>query len=155
MRRHYHRDGRTLVVDGKIYFGIAESRNTFVCADGTFVTLFQAKGDYRGKPDRLGYRKLKIGNHEAKAHRVVFEVCANAVMPDVAEIDHINGKRGDNRFENLRVVYSRKENMANPLTRLKQAAHLKRIHNDKAVQDKKRMTWAKKTALVTGRPPVL
>ena len=52
--------------------------------------------------------------HEGKRvrhHRYVWEQ-ANGSIPDGLDIDHINGKRDDNRLENLRLV-TRQENMRN------------------------------------------
>lgn len=45
------------------------------------------------------------------AHRVIWEM-VNGPIPDGMEIDHINGRRTDNRLQNLRVV-TRSDNMRN------------------------------------------
>lgn len=45
------------------------------------------------------------------AHRIIWEM-VNGYIPDGMEIDHINGKRDDNRLSNLRLV-TRRENMRN------------------------------------------
>ena len=42
-----------------------------------------------------------------QAHRIIWEMI-NGSIPTGMEIDHINGIRNDNRLENLRVVFHRK-----------------------------------------------
>lgn len=140
--RHFHRGSDTLFRNGKIYFSIAEG-SSFVSSDGTFITRFHGDGSFRGNNHDGHYLRLNIKGG-AYCHRIVYEVCSNSEIPDGAEIDHINGDGFDNRFENLRVVFSRKENMANPNTRNRQLRHLNRIHNDASIQAKKKATWKSK-----------
>jgi hypothetical protein len=49
------------------------------------------------------------------AHRVVFELLRGPI-PEGLEVDHINGERGDNRIENLRLASS-SQNKHNAATR--------------------------------------
>jgi len=51
------------------------------------------------------------GKKSIKQHRYIWEK-ANGPIPDGMQIDHINGKRDDNRLSNLRVV-SHRENAQN------------------------------------------
>jgi hypothetical protein len=47
-----------------------------------------------------GYRQIKIDGHQELLHRLAF-LCVNGKFP-VAEIDHINLDKSDNRWGNLR-----------------------------------------------------
>lgn len=60
--------------------------------------------------DTKGYRHGRIFGHGVRAHRVIFAMVTGS-WPQ-GEIDHVNGVRTDNRFENLRDV-SRITNMRN------------------------------------------
>jgi hypothetical protein len=53
---------------------------------------------------------------DTKQHRYIWEK-ANGPIPDGMQIDHINGKRDDNRLSNLRVV-SHRENALNSKLRI-------------------------------------
>lgn len=57
-----------------------------------------------------GYRSGAVMGCRVKAHRAVWAII-NGRWP-IAEIDHVNGDRGDNRIENLRDV-SRQQNAMN------------------------------------------
>lgn len=46
-----------------------------------------------------GYIGIMVGDHETRAHRVVWKMIHGN---DPAHIDHINGDRSDNRLKNLR-----------------------------------------------------
>lgn len=61
-----------------------------------------------------GYRCGKVFGRAYKAHRVIWAIVTGH-WPD-AEIDHRNGARDDNRFENLREA-SRQENCRNTRSR--------------------------------------
>lgn len=58
-----------------------------------------------------GYLNCWYGGRERRHHHVVWEK-ANGAIPEGFELDHINGKKDDNRLENLRLV-SHKENLKN------------------------------------------
>jgi len=55
-----------------------------------------------GSYDKDGYLIIKIKKKQFKAHRIVYAI-HNGYFP-VAEIDHINRIRDDNRIENLRLA---------------------------------------------------
>lgn len=57
-----------------------------------------------------GYIRISFGVHAIAAHRLAF-LYMNGVMPS-HEVDHINGKRNDNRWCNLRAA-TRSQNLAN------------------------------------------
>lgn len=73
-------------------------------------------GEFFRKPTRAdrhcnnGYRRLMVNNQSYMAHRLAW-LYMTGRWP-VEHIDHINGKRDDNRFENLRDV-SIEKNCAN------------------------------------------
>jgi hypothetical protein len=57
-----------------------------------------------------GYRRVTVGRRAYKAHRVVWLIQRGPIA-SAKEINHKNGKRGDNRVENLEVV-TKGENLA-------------------------------------------
>ena len=59
------------------------------------------KGERAGCVDNLGYRVLSCGsNRNFKAHRLIWKLMTGE--DPKGTIDHINGDRDDNRWENLR-----------------------------------------------------
>jgi hypothetical protein len=60
-------------------------------------------GKVAGTIDREGYRRIKINGKKYAEHRLVYELHHGAIE-DGLEIDHINGRRDDNRIANLRAV---------------------------------------------------
>lgn len=67
-----------------------------------------------GSLQKNGYMVMRIDGHTIKMHRLIYWL-VHGWMP--REIDHINGKRADNRIENLRAC-SHAQNMANSKTRV-------------------------------------
>ena len=61
--------------------------------------------------DSKGYRVGRMGDKIVKQHRYIWEK-ANGPIPAGMQIDHINGKRDDNRLENLRLA-TNQENAQN------------------------------------------
>lgn len=60
-----------------------------------------------------GYRRIRINGQIRLAHRIILAMTTGE-WP-LAQVDHINGNRADNRIENLRSV-SRAENQRNKAT---------------------------------------
>lgn len=119
--RHFHAGKLRRTVDGVEYVEVAESGGkVFVGKNGMFVSRNRRWRPAPGPAERDGYRRIYFRGSRVAAARVVYEVFAGEI-PDGMEIDHINTVRGDNRFENLRVVTHR-ENLLNPLTRPRRRA---------------------------------
>lgn len=122
--RHFHRNGHSIVIDGELYYGVEECPRLFVSPRGVFATSRSPLGGYKGTISPNGYRHIgvskRLGTHIA-AHHMVYEICTGREI--AGEIDHINCDKQDNRIENLREVSSRRENMANPITRKKIVAN--------------------------------
>lgn len=51
-----------------------------------------------------GYYKVRINNGTFYLHRLVYQLVSGELLSREQQIDHKNGDRLDNRFENLRVV---------------------------------------------------
>ena len=58
------------------------------------------KGDVAGTPDLHGYIQIQVDGKIYKAHRIAF-LLMTGDWPKFA-IDHANGNRSDNRWENIR-----------------------------------------------------
>lgn len=92
-------------------------------------------GEYRilyATNNGKGYYTIPVGHDKFYIHRVV----ALAFIPNpdgFPEIDHINGKRDDNRVQNLRWV-TRSMNMNNPETRLRRTGEKFAVRNIPIVQ---------------------
>ena len=69
--------------------------------------LFIKVGQIAGCLCKDGYVTIGVNSHNYKAHRLAW-VMVYGDYPDGEQpfIDHINGKRGDNRIENLRIFCS-------------------------------------------------
>lgn len=63
---------------------------------GSFTRL---DGRPIGKPHCKGYVSVKIGGHEALAHRLAW-FCVYGEQPE--KLDHVNRIKNDNRIDNLR-----------------------------------------------------
>lgn len=62
-----------------------------------------------------GYTKIKVDGNSHLAHRLAF-LSMTGAFPEKF-LDHINGKRDDNRWENLREVTHQENQMNRPLQR--------------------------------------
>lgn len=75
--------------------------------------IFNAKfaGEYAGNIEARGYRSITIAGQKFKAHRIVWK-WVTGEEPEKF-IDHVNGNRADNRFENLKEGISTQQNACN------------------------------------------
>ena len=71
-------------------------------------------GDKAGGPNSAGYIHIRVFGRKYKAHRLAF-LYMTGEFP-AGEVDHINGIKGDNRWQNLRDITRRgnKENIKRP-----------------------------------------
>lgn len=57
---------------------------------------------YCGTLEKHGYRIVSIDNNKYRLHRLVLQSFSPISNPQDFTVDHINGRRDDNRIENLR-----------------------------------------------------
>lgn len=80
-------------------------------ADARAWKIFNARfaDTMAGSISGYGYRTISFNLKSWRAHRLIW-IYAHGDIPDGKQIDHINGKRDDNRLENLRLVTSAENN---------------------------------------------
>jgi hypothetical protein len=66
-----------------------------------------------------GYTRVRLDNGFFRAHRIIYAIHSGQWPEESAQIDHLNGKRSDNRPENLRLVgqYVNQQNRTSLCTR--------------------------------------
>jgi AP2 domain./HNH endonuclease. len=81
------------------------------------IELIEAHGGKKGArvgyKTKIGYLSCTLDRMTSHVHRVIY-IMHNGDIPEGLVIDHINGKRDDNRIENLRIV-TPQENQFNRL----------------------------------------
>lgn len=88
----------------------------------------------------LGYRYLKFDGRTMPAHRVAWYL--HFGRWPFADIDHINGERGDNRIVNLREA-TRSQNLANKVCRNKTGFKGVFVHRDSRRKKRFGAQWCK------------
>ena len=67
-------------------------------------------GNRAGSPGGIGYRYVTVAGRSYPEHRLAFFYMTGEFPPE--DTDHINGKRSDNRWSNLRAA-TRSQNLGN------------------------------------------
>lgn len=88
-------------------------------------------GDVAGSPNIHGYLLIMLDRVRYKAHRLAW-FYVHGAWPE-NEIDHLNGVRSDNRFDNLRSV-TRAQNMTNKGSYKNSTTGFKGVHFNKKMQ---------------------
>lgn len=87
-------------------------------------------GDRVGSLRRDGYRYVNVNNKTYLEHRIVYQMFSGE---HPQEVDHINGVRTDNRFENLRSV-TRNQNRQNSRLRRDNTSGVKNVSRETRTQ---------------------
>lgn len=110
---------------------------TYVPQSGIFYWAVGRPGASRGKRagrvSRAGYREIGICNQFHRENRLAF-LLMTGKWPDI-DVDHINGVKHDNRWNNLRLA-TRSQNMANVRARRNNSSG-----HPGVVWDKDRSLW--------------
>ena len=62
--------------------------------------------------DHKGYRRYRINNKNMRLHRIIWEMLKGKI-PSGLQVDHINGKKDDNRIENLQLLTNEQNTQRN------------------------------------------
>jgi hypothetical protein len=87
-------------------------------------------GDKAGCLGNHGYLKFKWKGKGYLAHRIIYEMAYGSI-PELYQIDHVNGIRTDNRVDNLRLA-TRSQNNCNSSKRKDNASGFKGVNWHKA-----------------------
>lgn len=84
-------------------------KNNFRLKDGKLEKIYRYKnGTHKWKlvkgSKNLGYTIITYKKKKFRYHTLVYVLHTGKDIPSNLQIDHINGKKSDNRIENLRVV---------------------------------------------------
>lgn len=83
-----------------------EIKNNFLYKNGNFYwigKLKRSKKEIAGYKNKKGYTQIVLNKQHCLLHRLVW-IMHNGTIPKGFMIDHINGDKGDNRKENLRLA---------------------------------------------------
>ena len=90
----------------------------FEYKDGVLFWKQRKPGRKRGFPagtmHKIGYVAVHVNGNQFLAHRIIFKMLTGK---DPEAVDHINGKKSDNRIENLRSCTYRENSFNKPLTK--------------------------------------
>jgi len=115
------------------------AQNYQACADGRIRSWVHRHGRRKEpkilKPTDAGKGYLVVGLYVdgKRYHRYVHQVIAETFLgdnPGNLQVDHINGKRGDNRAANLEYVSAR-ENVNRACLRYKKASRHRGVHRNR------------------------
>lgn len=94
--------------------------------------LFRITSNGLSKPyratDAYGYIYVEFKGRQYKGHRIIFMV--QGIDPEGLEVDHIDGIKTNNRWENLRLV-SHHENLKNRRRRKANSSGIVGVRNDR------------------------
>ena len=61
-------------------------------------------GKIVGTPVNKGHMRFQFNGYRLMVHDIVWEMFTGAIVPHDKQIHHIDGNRGNNRIENLRLI---------------------------------------------------
>lgn len=124
-------------VDGVSYrFSNELGEKLGVSRDGMVVSSTHRTRGYRGTPRGNGYFGITVSGHTVYIHRIVYELYSGTTIPNGMCIDHVDGTRGNNSFDNLRVA-TNSENIRNPIS-YRNSLSTYRRNMEKAVDARRR-----------------
>lgn len=145
MSRHFTPDRAELKYDSEFRYSTELGTAMAVSSAGYVLTKTHQELGYRGTPRGNGYYGVTIHGRSVLVHRMVYELFVGQI-PDGMQIDHIDGDRGNNAVDNLRVV-TVAGNSHNPVT-YRRALPAFRRNMAKAVKAKSRPVVMAETGVV-------
>ena len=86
-------------INGALYWKISPARNVF-------------SGDRAGTLAKNGYVQIRVHGKIYKEHRLIY-LLHHKILPKM--LDHIDGKRSNNKIENLRIASYSENNLNRPV----------------------------------------
>lgn len=90
-------------------------------------------GDEAGSLNNKGYLRVGLKRKQYLVHRIIYEMAYGSI-PDLYQIDHVNGIRTDNRLDNLRIV-TQSQNQWNSCNRKNNTSGFKGVYWHKQNQN--------------------